>query len=278
MYGAMKRFLLIGGGVMVAIVIAVVYTLYSSLDSIIAAEIEKYGSQITGTAVRVGGVNLDLISGKGEITGFSVANPAGFDTPKAMEVGKIALAVDMGSITASPVVIKEVDIDKPRVTYEIGAHGNNIDALTRHVEAETGSDGDGTAGDGTADGEGRKLLIENLYVRGGELSVSATGLKGKTMNVNLDNIHLRNIGKGEGGASAEQVAGIIAASLFKWLGVAIKVVDLQDLMAVIGGNVGGVPMRAKEAGELIGKEAEGAGKLIEREAGEAGEKLKKLFK
>ena len=269
----MKRVLLIGGGVIAVIVIAVAYFLYSSLDSIIAAEIEKYGSQYTGTAVHVDGVQVDLSLGKGEITGFSVANPTGFDTPKAMEVGRVALALDIGSVTRDPIVIKEVVIDKPRVTYEIGAHGNNIDPLTRHVEAEIGSE-DG----GTANGGGRKLVIENLYVNGGELSVSATGLHGKTMTVDLDNIHLRNIGEGEGGASAEQVAGIIAASLFKWLGVAIKGVDFQDIMDVIGGNVGGTPMKALEAGEAIGKEAEGAGKIIEREAGEAGEQLKNLFK
>jgi len=271
----MKRVLLIGGGVVVAIVIAVAYVLYSSLDSIIAAEIKKYGSQYTGTDVHVDGVHLDLTSGKGEITGFSVANPAGFDTPKAIEAGTITLAIDIDSITDNPIVIKEIVIDKPRVTYEVGADGNNIDALIRNVERNTASyEGKGGAEDST----GRKLIIENLYVKGGEVSVSATGLGGKTMTAHLDDIHLRNIGKGEGGVSQEQVAAIIAASLFKWVAVAIKGVDLQDIMKVIGDNVGGAPMRAKEAGALIGKEAEGAGKIIEREAGEAGEKLKKLFK
>lgn len=275
----MRRVLLIGGGVIVAIVIAVAYTLYSSLDSIIAEAIEKYGSRYTGTAVHVDGVHLDLVSGKGQITGFSVANPAGFDTPKAIEAETVTLAVDIGSITGNPIVIKEIVIDKPRVTYEVGANGNNIDALIGNVEHNTASDEGKSAGkDGTEDGDERKLIIENLYVKGGEASVSATGLGGKTMDVDLDNIHLRNIGKGEGGVSQEQVAAIIAASLFKWVAVAIKGVDLQDIMKVIGDNVGGSPMRAKEAGELIGREAEGAGKIIEREAGEAGEKLKKLFK
>ncbi len=273
----MKRVLLIGGGVIVAILIAVAYILYSSLDSIIAAGIEKYGSQYTGTAVRVGGVDLDPVSGKGEITGFSVANPAGFETPTAIDVGTIALAVDIGSVTADPIVIKEIVIDKPRVTYEIGADGNNIDALVRNVEAETGS-GEGKGGTGGQEDTGRKLIIEDLYVKGGVVSVSATGLEGKTMNANLDNIHLRNIGKGEGGVSQEQVAAIIAATLFKWVGVAIEGVNLEDIMKVIGDNVGGGPMRAKEAGRAIGKEAEGAGKAIEKGVGEATDKLKSLFK
>ena len=259
----MKRILLIGGLVVVAIVIAVAYTLYSSLDSIIEAAIEKYGSQYTGTEVAVDGVSLDLTSGKGEITGFSVANPAGFETPKAIEVGKIALAVDIGSVTGDPIVIKEILIDKPKVTYELGADGNNIDSIAGHVESEAGS-GQGKAGEksgdkgGTEGDGGPKLVIDDLYVKGGEVGVSATALKGKTMTANLDDIHLQNIGKGEGGASAGQVAKIIAASLVKWVAVAIEGVDLGDLMKVIGDNVGGTPMKAKELGTTIEKEAEGA--------------------
>jgi hypothetical protein len=269
----MRRVLLFGALAIAAIIIGLAYILYSSLDTIIASEIEKYGSRYTGTAVRVDGVDLDMVSGKGVISGFSVANPAGFDAAKAIRVDRIALAVDVGSVTGNPVVIREVVIDRPRVTYEIGVNGNNIDALTRHVEAETGA-----GGGGTGDGGGRKMIIENLYVRKGELSVGATGLDGRTVTVDLDDIHLRNIGGGEGGASTEQVARIVAASLFKWLGVAIEGVDIEDIIKVIGGNVGGTPMRALEAGKAIGREAEDAGRSIGREAGEAADKLKKLFK
>jgi hypothetical protein len=62
------------------------------------------------------------------------------------------------------------------------------------------------------------------------------------------------------------------------VGAAIKTVNLDDLMKVIGDNVGGTPMKVKEAGEAIGKKAGEAGEAIEKDAGEAGDKLKKLFK
>ena len=264
----MKRALIIGGLVVVAIVAGIAYTLYTSLDSIIEAAIEKYGSIYAGTEVRVDGVNLDLTSGKGAITGFSVANPAGFETAKAIEVGKIAISVDLGSVTEDPIVIKEILIEKPKVTYEIGPDGNNIDAIAKNVESATGKGG-GASDDkaGAQDGDGTKLIIGDLYVKGGEVGVSATALKGKTMTANLDDIHLRNIGKDEGGATPGQVAGIITASLVKWVGVALKTVDLGDIIKVIGDNTKGAPAAVKKAGETVGKEA-----------GEAGDKLKKLFK
>jgi hypothetical protein len=276
----MKKFLIIGGVVIVVIVIGVAYTLYTSLDSIVEAAIEKYGSQYTGTAVGVDGVELDLTSGKGAINGFSVANPAGFETAQAIEVGRVAIAVDIGSITGDPIVIKEIRIDQPKVTYEIGPDGNNIDAIAQNVQSQTGS-GEGKAADKAgADegGGGPKLIIEDLYVNGGEVGVSATALKGKTMSADLDDVHLENIGKDDGGASPGKVAEIITASLVKMVGVAIKTVDMDALMKVIGGNTEGLPMKAKELGESVGKEAGDVGETIGKEAGEAGEKLKKLFK
>ena len=253
----MKRALIIGGVVIVVIVIGIAYTLYSSLDSIIEAAIEKYGSQYTGTEVLVDGVDLDLTSGKGAINGFSVANPAGFETARAIEVGRIAVAVDIGSVTGDPIVIKEIRIDKPNVTYEIGPGGNNIDAIAQNVQSQTGS-GEGKAADkGSAGadegGGGPKLIIEDFYVNGGEVGVSATALKGKTMSAGLGDVHLENIGKDEGGASPAQVAEIIAASLVKMVGVAIEAVDMDAIMKVIGENTAGVPMKAKELGETVAR-------------------------
>jgi len=277
----MKRVLIIGGVVIVVIVIGVAYTLYTSLDSIIEAAIEKYGSQYTGTAVAVDGVELDLTSGKGTINGFSVANPAGFETAKAIEVGRVAVAVDIGSVTGDPIVIKEIRIDKPKVTYEIGPDGNNIDAIAQNVQSQTGSgEGEGKAADtGSAEeGGGPKLIIEDLYVNGGEVGVSATALKGKTMSANLSDVHLENIGKDDGGASPGQVAEIITASLVKMVGVATKTIDMDAIMKVIGDNTEGLPMKTKELGESVGKEAGEVGESIGKEAGEAGDKLKKLFK
>ena len=64
-------------GLLVIIIAAVVY-LWSSLDSLVEAAIEKYGSQATKTNVEVGGVKLSLTSGAGSVKGLQVGNPTGF--------------------------------------------------------------------------------------------------------------------------------------------------------------------------------------------------------
>ena len=92
----MKKVLLIGGGVAaVAIVgvIAVAVFVLSSLDGLIKEAIETHGSEITKVEVTLADVNIDLTSGKGTLSGFTVGNPAGFKTPSAFKLGAISITL-----------------------------------------------------------------------------------------------------------------------------------------------------------------------------------------
>jgi hypothetical protein len=62
-------------------------------------------------------------SGQGTLRGLSVGNPKGFKTPTAFELDEISLTLDIGSITSDPIVIKEIVVSAPRVTYELGPRG-----------------------------------------------------------------------------------------------------------------------------------------------------------
>ena len=76
-------------GIVAVVVIAAVIYVWSSLDSIVAAAIEKYGSQATQTSVSVSGVKLELTQGRAAISGLTVANPSGFSTPTVFSLGGI---------------------------------------------------------------------------------------------------------------------------------------------------------------------------------------------
>jgi hypothetical protein len=68
----MKRRLYIGGGVVLGILILIaigLYFLLSSLDSIVKAAVEKYGSEMTQATVRLNDVKIELTSGKGACRG-----------------------------------------------------------------------------------------------------------------------------------------------------------------------------------------------------------------
>ncbi len=57
------------------------------------------------------------------------------------------LELDTDSVTSDIVVIKEIFIEAPEVTYELGGDGSNIDAIQKNVDAfirkNVGSSGGG---------------------------------------------------------------------------------------------------------------------------------------
>ena len=71
------RSLGIGVSVLVVLIIAAVIYVFSSLDAIVAGAIQKYGTQVTQTPVRVSSVSMGLASGGGSFQQVTVSNPAG---------------------------------------------------------------------------------------------------------------------------------------------------------------------------------------------------------
>ncbi len=158
----MKKVLLIGGGVVgVAVIgaIAVIIFVLSSIDSLIQEAVETYDSEITQAEVKLAEVNLDATSGKGALRGLKVGNPAGFNTPSAFQLGAISITLDTSTLGSDPIVIKEIVIGAPDVTYEVGGDGSNLDALQRNVEAYMAQSDTGEAAEPSEPGESLNLVI-----------------------------------------------------------------------------------------------------------------------
>lgn len=264
----MKRGLFIGGGIIgvliVAVVVIVVFVL-SSLDSLIKEAVETYGSEITQADVRLDNVKIEATSGKGALSGLKVGNPKGFETESAFRLGEISVSLDVGSVTEDVIVINEIVIAGPEVTYEMASGGTNIDALQRNVDSYMESKGlkskGGKAEPAAKDEGGPKLVISNLYIKGGKANVSATILKGKTMTVPLPDIHLKDIGKDKGGASPGEVVEQVLASVTKGVKGAVSTLDLGKAMeTVTEGAKGAVESVTKGAGGATGTVTEGADK------------------
>ena len=298
----MKRAILIVVAVLVVAIGSGVYYLYSSLDPLIQQAVEKYGSEITRTEVRLDRAEVDPISGSGALRGLKVGNPEGFETPSVLELGAISVLLDVTTIASDPVVIKEIVIDKPEVTYELNATGSNVAAIQKNADDYMVKHGLGQGGGG-----GPKLVIENLYIRDGTVRVSAGILQGKTLSTPLPDIHLTDIGKEKGGASPAEVAERIIKSLsggataaVAGLGIGATLDSLkQHLGGLTGGLTGGAGGALGAVTEGIGKSlgdvtkgigkslgdvtkgvtesSEGAGKGLGGSVGEVGKKLKGLF-
>ena len=231
----MKRALLIGVAAVVVIVVGAVVFLYSNLDSIVKAAIENVGSQATQTKVTLDSVNISPTSGEGSLKGFKMGNPTGFRTDSAMRFGEVSVKIDVGSVTSNVIVIKEVVIGAPQVTYEIDTQGgSNISAIQKNVDAFAKSMGAGQPGaakpEATKESGGKKVVIDNLYIRDGKVSVAAAFLAGREMGASLPTIHLTNIGKDKGGATPAEVADKVLSSISQSATKAVSQLGIDKMM------------------------------------------------
>lgn len=260
----MKK-VLIGFAVVLLLVIGGGIYLYSNLGDIIKAAVEEYGSEATQATVSLNGVDLDVTSGKAGLNGFVVGNPSGFETPSAFELGAIAVQIDPASLDTDTIVIKSVAINAPKVTYELGSSGSNIDAIQSNVDAYAKRFGaGGGSSSSSSGGEEKKIVIERLTIRGGEVNVSAGFLGGKSLGTSLPDITLTDIGKDSGGASPADVIQQVIDSMTSGIGSAVGTLNLDGLAK-------DAEAQAKKALEGVTSGASDAVKSATEGAGAAGE-------
>jgi len=283
----MKKGLLIGGGIILAIVIVVVAVgvyVFTNLDSIIKTAVEEVGTEVTQTKVSLNEVEISLGEGSGALRGFSLANPQGYSDNNVMQFDEVAVALDLATVQSDPIVIKEIVIDGPQIVYEFGQGGSNIDTIKENVAGSAPSQ-DGGSDSSSGGGEGPKIVIENLILRNGQVSVTATELLGETIDAPLPDIHLKDIGKEGNGATPGQVATEVLNTVLAQVTTAVGAVDIsklteqlninpEDLTKMLGEGAGGITKAIEESGGDTTKAVEGA---VEGAADEAGKALKGLL-
>lgn len=253
----MKRGLLIGGGVLFVAIVGVVYFLFANLGGLIKEVVERIGSEATQASVTLNAADIDVTSGRGSLTGLIVGNPAGFNTPSVFELGAISILIDTASVTSETVVVKEIVIDGPKVTYELSQDGSNVDAIKRNVDAFAAKHAGGGSSEPEQDSGGRekKVIIELLTVRGGSVNVASSLLGNRSLDADLPVVEVRDIGKDSGGATPSEIAAVILDTLS---GAATKAASSLDLSGLMEGGVEAATQAAEEAAGAATEEAKGA--------------------
>ncbi len=246
------KVVLLGLVILVVIVAGVLFYIGSSLDSIVAAAIEKYGSEATKTEVTVDSVKLTLSEGAGVISGLSVGNPPGFSEPNVFALGKISTNLDIETLTQDPLVIEEIYVGAPQVYFEINEHGqSNVKVLQNNMTSTATAQP--PAEPAKAEGE-VKLVIRRLVIEGGTLDAKVAAVPDLDRSAAVPRIELRNIGEKQGGATGEEIARVVLNELLKQVGVAVAKIGVNKYLDKKGGEVTQrVEDRAKEKlGEDLG--------------------------
>jgi hypothetical protein len=231
----MKRVILIGVVFLLAVIIGVVVYVAGSLDSIVKAAVETYGSEITQANVKLAQVKIEPTSGEGTLKGLTVGNPQGFKSDSAFRLGEVSVPIDLGTVTEDTIVIKKILIAGPEITYELGKAGDNLRALQSNVDAYTAQFASGGAEEAADDsGGGPKLVIEDLYITGGKIEAVIPGLGGeKKLSAKLPDIHLSDIGKSSGGASPGEVVKKVMGAVTKGAATAVAALNVDAVKGLV---------------------------------------------
>jgi uncharacterized protein involved in outer membrane biogenesis len=212
----MKKWILIGLGVLVVLIALILVLGISNLGPIITKAVNTYGPDITQTEVRLKGVNISIFSAEANLRDFYLGNPKGFESPKAMSVGSIHVNVDENSLTKDTIIIDTIQVMSPEIVYERMGNTDNFKAILNNVRKSAMMTGKPTGEKPKKHAREKKLLIRNLIVKEGKvnLSVAVLGVQ-KSVSASLPDIHMKDLGKEEGGASSAKIFEKVLALLYE---------------------------------------------------------------
>lgn len=238
----MKKLIIrIVAGVVLLVIIALVVVFFS-LNSIVKKGVETVGPKLTQVEMRLNSANLSPFSGRGQLSGLFVGNPQGYKTPSAITVGDIKVGVQPSSVMSDTVVIEEVTVKAPEITFEGSLSGNNLSQILANLDAATGGDKAAKPAEPAKKSE-KKFYVKDVAINDGKIHLSVTALgTSKAVTLPLPPVHLQNIGSREQGVSAAELSRQI-----------MKEITANATKAVGEAMAKGLDQGVKE----IGKEATG---------------------
>ncbi len=202
----MKASKTIGGLALGLIVLAVLvgYFFVSNLDGLIKAAVERLGSDVTQTQVSLDGVKIDLSSGKGQLSGLTIANPDGYDSDYVLVLDDIVLAIAPSSLNGPVIVISEITIDGAKLIAEQKGGTTNLSDLLANVEnASKSGESTPAPGEGDSPGEETRLMVEKFVF------INTTGTfiteKSEEKSIEIPDVRRSNIGDKTVGLTPEQL-------------------------------------------------------------------------
>ena len=267
----MKKWIYLGGGALVAVIIIVLVVGVSNLGPMIKKAVNTYGPEITKTEVKLRDARVSLLSAEVELKDFLLGNPAGFKSPQAMSVKFIHLIVDEKSITKNTIIIDKIEVVAPEITYEKIRGTDNFQTILNNVKKSIG--GDKTTAQPAEKGkttEGKKILIKNFIVRDGKVNLAMAVLGENTLSANLPDIHLKNVGQEKDGASPAEAFKEIFAALYTKITSPVVTDVLNKELKKLTTDTQAITQEAK-------KQLEDAGQSAKDEVKATTDKLKGIF-
>jgi len=190
-----------------------------SLGLLLRYAVNTYGPDFLHTRVELGSCTVSLASGTATLHDFVLGNPAGYSAPDALRVQSMTVGFSWLSLLRKTVILKTVEIRQPSVHYEKKAGTDNFKALLSAFQKDTQEKTSAHTEPTSRTSRQRttstkKLLIHDLRISEGTLTLNLPQTAGKNISLPLPRIHLTNLGAETGGASPATVAAAILTAIY----------------------------------------------------------------
>ena len=222
-----KKFFAWLGAVVAAVLVVLVLVLEFAAGPVVKHAAAAAGPLVLGTEIAISNADIHVFSGKIDMGGVVIGPPEGFDA-NLFELESIHFDMDTVSLLGSgPIVIHDISIERPVVTYELKGLHDNLHALLDKL---------GASEEKKEAKSGRKVVIEHFKFEGGRVHVAL--VKGHGPVVPLPTIELSDIGRKSGGATAVEVTFDVLQSI---------VVGVLSAVGEVVGDVGGLAVDGVKA-------------------------------
>ncbi len=231
------------------------------------------------------------LDGTIRMTHLQVSNPKGFANEHLVTVELFRMDIDTDSLQLDTLLIRDILIDKPRISYERKITTDNIKVLQTEIEKAiarrknyTGQEEPPPEMQSQAgETEAQKVIIEHLLVNGGRVRAKLSALP--SAPIPLPNIEMTDMGKAEGGTSLGEAASNLWVAFYDAIIGSVSSATgfagdaLKGAGALTFGTLGSVTGRTSgNVADEEGMDAEGEASQTTAEPAEEKKSNRRLFR
>jgi hypothetical protein len=135
---------------------ALCYFSTTILATVIKKGVEAGLPQLTKTSGVLNDVDISIMSGTAKLEGFVLGNPKGFQADSALQLREMKVTVDIMSLLSDTVVINDIVIDAPVITYDYKKNGSNFSVIMDNVESFSNKSTKDGSSDSSVDSKNKK--------------------------------------------------------------------------------------------------------------------------
>ena len=204
-----------------ALLWGVIYWINSNLNRVARELMINYVSEMAQAKVSIDNVAIDMTNGKCVIKNFVLANPKGFQADYAIKVKEFSLEIVPSTLTEQVIVIKRIQIVAPEIIYESSEKSTNFDMIQRNISAYLGPTKPQSPND-------KKIRVDHLSIKSGKVRALAAFMNGQSVDFDLPDIYMNDLGKSENGLSPGQLGQVIISALKKELIATVNFTKLAN--------------------------------------------------